>query len=86
MGVDGGVQWSPKWGVPFSWVIGSRRWAFTFTPASVAATGWDEGIYLIILYGRRSLDDGSKGFIPGGSYATFDGLGSDEIHGKPLDR
>lgn len=53
-GVDGGVQWSPKWGVPFSWVIGSRRWAFT--PASVAATGWDEGIYLIILYGRRSLD------------------------------
>lgn len=46
----------PKMGVPFSWVIGSRRWAFTFTPASVAATGWDEGIYLIILYGRRSLD------------------------------
>lgn len=48
MGVDGGVQWFPKWGVPFSWVIGSRRWAFT--PASVAATGWDEVKASILLY------------------------------------
>lgn len=30
--------------------------------------------------------DGSQEKNPGGSYATFDGLGSDEIHGKPLDR
>jgi len=35
-------------------VIGNRRWAFT--PAYVAATGWDEGIYLKLLYGRTSLD------------------------------